>query len=164
MSRLRLPRLSQTPNLNYNLKNINELIADKNDEAIVLEAIRVGFLVYPSEHLIWDTFKKQVDYERVVQEKLIKKEMITRRTVFSLEQSMMMWAMMYDPARFRDFKMIDFLNFSTLPMIELGEIPLCTNLKILNLSNNYLINIEPLMNCVHLFKIDLQNNQVYLIK
>ena len=158
MSRVKLPRLFVPNNPNYDLKNLNEFNLEKNEETVILEAIKVGYLVYPSERLVWDTFRKQIDFEKVVKAKFLQKEMITKKGNYSIERSLREFKEFIKKAY--DFKMIDLLNLPNIPLIEIGEISLCKNLKILNLSNNYIFNIDALYPCVHLFKLDLQNNQV----
>ena len=146
MTTVKLPVLSKpkTQPLSYNLKNINHLAENKNDEEIILEAIEVGYLLYPSKEFLWKIFEKQSDFDPVKSKKTVR-----QRSRYY-----------HDDISVNDYSSIFYLNLSNVPIIEIGDVSLCRNIRILNLSSNYLINIEPLCNCTNLLRLDLQNNQV----
>lgn len=151
MSHVRLPRLVMNRNsntFNYDLKNISELVGNKSDEAIILEAIQIGYLQYPSKEFIWNIYKQQSDFDPIASQKLIVKSSRSRY--------------LRDETLVNDYTTIKYLNLFNIPIIELGDIYLCSNIRILNLSNNYLINIDSLASCTQLFRLDLQNNQVII--
>ena len=149
VNHVKLPRLSRARAnhvVNYNFKNLNRLLqGNASDEDIVLEAIEVGYLLYPSKDFIWRIYEKQVDFDPVKSQKVIKNY---RSRYYEEELTT------------NDYSTIKFLNMCNVPIIEIGDICVCQNLRILNLSSNYLINIEYLSVCVHLVRLDLQNNQV----
>lgn len=157
MSYVKLPKLGSnrlnTNNLNpnkYDTKNIRDIAENKNDEAIIYEAIQVGYLLYPSKEFIWQAFSQQVDFDAQASLKLVRRP--NRLSRF------------YDEFYENDYSKIFFLNLSKVPLVEVGDLFICNRLTILNLSNNFLVNIEPLAECVNLFRLDLQNNQVSIFK
>jgi Leucine-rich repeat (LRR) protein len=132
---LKLPKITKSNNHTYDANDIKHLISqikDKSQESIVKEAIQVGYLIFPNKEYIWKEYESQIDYEPSKVKKTEK----------------------------NDFSQIKFLKLSNVPIVELGDLFLCTNLRILNLSSNYLMNIESLAGCVNLIRLDLQNNQV----
>jgi hypothetical protein len=137
----------------YDLKDIDDLLIDranKKEIATILQAIRIGYLIFPSRNFVWSLFEKQPDYDLKQNQILVK--YLPKYTSRS--------AKIYE----NDFSKILFLNLCYVPIIEIGDVNLCTNLRILNLSNNYLVDVEPLDKCVNLIRLDLQNNQVILHK
>ena len=150
-SLVKLPKLARTRTnhvVNYNFKNLSRLLeGNASDEDIVLEAIEVGYLLYPSKDFIWKIYEKQLDFDLIKSQKPVK----NYRSRYYQEELMT-----------NDYTTIKFLNLCKIPIIEIGDICLCQNLRILNLSNNYLINIESLSICINLIRLDLQNNQVCL--
>jgi Leucine-rich repeat (LRR) protein len=156
MNKVKFPKLSTTSTSSIDKKNINNVFRDKNQEDIVKKAIEVGFLVYPSKEYILKEYDKQKDKKdgdefsvKSLQKNSLKELRKTKLDIY------------IDNCLIDDkINEIKYLNFSNVPIAELGDISLCQNLVILNLSNNYLINIEPLSECIHLLRIDLQNNQV----
>ncbi|XP_046360900.2 uncharacterized protein LOC124138349 [Haliotis rufescens] len=52
------------------------------------------------------------------------------------------------------------VQLNGLHLRKVGEISMCLNLQICNLSNNFLPKIEPLAGCRHLVKLDLHSNQL----
>jgi hypothetical protein len=133
---LKLPKITKTNNFTYDANDIKHLISqikDKSQEGIIKEAIQVGYLIFPNKQYIWQEYEKQIDHEPQNNKKPEK-----------------------------DFSKIRFLRLSNVPIVELGDLCLCTNIRILNLSSNYLMNIESLAVCVNLIRLDLQNNQVRL--
>ena len=141
-------RLRDKP-VEYVPKDVNDLTIDyrnKSEITTILNAIRVGYLIYPSKELIWSIFSKQADFNLKQSQRQTKvTSKYTRRSDTVFEN---------DPTK------IGFLNLSRLPMIEMGDLDLCTNLTVLNLSNNYLIEIDPISRCHSLFRLDLHNNQL----
>jgi Leucine-rich repeat (LRR) protein len=146
---VKLPKLAKTRTnhvVNYNFKNLSRLLqGNSQDEDIVLEAIEVGYLLYPSKDFIWKIYEKQNDYDPIKSQKPVK----NYRSRYYQEEIMA-----------NDYTTIKFLNMCNIPVIEIGDICLCQNLRILNLSSNYLISIDSLAICINLIRIDLQNNQV----
>lgn len=146
----RFPKINKEDNPNYNAKNLNKTIQkatdDQDQRAAILEAIKIGYLLYPSRDLIWDAFQKQTDYDEKNCRKLVRK---SKRSKTFIAESLE-----------NDYSKIFFLNLSKIPLFEIGDLPICRNIVILNLSDNFLMNIEPLADCVNLIRLDLQNNQV----
>ena len=133
---LKLPKITKSNKQTYDANDIKHLISqikDKSQESIVKEAIQVGYLIFPNKEYIWKQYESQVDYEPSPKSKRSE----------------------------NDFSQIKFLKLSSVPIVELGDLFLCTNLRILNWSSNYLMNIESLAGCVNLIRLDLQNNQVW---
>jgi hypothetical protein len=134
---------------NYQLKDVTDLtieIGNKSEINLVLDAINVGYLIYPSREFLWTVYKKQSDFDETKSKKLTRnRSQYTNRTHDTLEN---------------DFATVRFLNLAAVPIIELGELNLCLNLTVLNLSNNYLVDMWPLARCVNLVRLDLQNNHV----
>ena len=156
MNKIKFPKLSTSSVSSYDKKNINNVFRDRNQEDIVKKAFEVGFLVYPSKEYILKEYDKQINKKdgdeislKSLQKNSIKEFRKTKLDIY------------IDNCLIDDkFYEIKYLNFTSAPIAELGEIPLCQNLVILNLSNNYLVNIESLSECIHLLRVDLQNNQV----
>ncbi|RNA33875.1 leucine-rich repeat and IQ domain-containing 3 [Brachionus plicatilis] len=150
MSSIKFPKLNNEEKSNYNAKNLNKTIQDAtNDQeqrAAILDAIKIGYLLYPSRDLIWDIFKVQADYDEKKCRKLVRK---SKRSKLLVTESLE-----------NDYSKILFLNMTKIPLFEIGDLLICRNIVILNLSNNFLMNIEPLADCTNLVRLDLQNNQL----
>lgn len=145
---IKLPKIVQS----YNVKNINNLIDNKSDQADVVNAINSGYLIFPSAQFIFQYYQDQSDFEENNEQILgtVKR----RRSSKSLpDTESEITAEFYLP-------FITYLKLSSVPIIEIGDIGFCRNLNILNLSNNHLKQIEALRECVKLFRLDLQDNQV----
>lgn len=146
----KFPKLYREDNPNYNAKNLNKTIQDASDDqeqrTAIIEAIKIGYLLYPSRELIWDIFQKQTDYDEKKCRKLVRK---SKRSKVLITESLE-----------NDYSKIFFLNMSKIPLFEIGDLPICKNIIILNLSDNFLMNIEPLADCINLIRLELQNNQV----
>ena len=157
MSLLRLPKIGNNmPSQgNYNSKHLNDLIEDRSEQAAIVNAINSGYLIYPSAEFLYSRFQKQSNFvdklerSRKPERKLLKKK---SRAEFVHEEEELL-----------NFSIVEYLNLSSVPIIETGDIVLCANLRILVLSGNHLKFIDALVNCPHLLRIDLQNNQVILI-
>lgn len=132
--KLKLPKINATKNLS--------IINDRKENLMIKEAVKNGHLIYPTQEFIWSKFKKQIDFNQLYVPKK-KKRKSDNYEVTSEE-----------------LKLIIFLNMSNERIVELGDLCLCVNLKILNLGNNHLVNVDALSSCVNLFRLDLQNNQV----
>lgn len=133
----------------YYLRNVNDLLLEVNNKkelSAVLEAIRTGYLIYPSKEFIWSQFEKQPEFDFNKSQKEI--------SVYSK------YVKRYESKYENDFGKIKYLILSRVPIIELGQLNLCVNLVVLNLSHNYLTEIEYLSKCVHLVRLNLEGNQV----
>lgn len=143
--KLKLPRIQTTkPNMNYNLNNLNLTSTDKKENLMIREAVKHGYLNYPTQEFIWEIFKQQSDFNTRFVPKRPKKKSDESTSSVS----------------FDDLKVIVYLNLANQRIVEIGDISFCTNLKILIMSDNHLTNIDALATCVDLFRLDLQNNQV----
>ena len=49
----------QTPGITY---KPDPLIYDKNEQAIINDAIKIGYLIYPSKDVLWQIFQIQPNY------------------------------------------------------------------------------------------------------
>uniref|UniRef100_A0A1I8GI78 Leucine-rich repeat-containing protein 51 n=1 Tax=Macrostomum lignano TaxID=282301 RepID=A0A1I8GI78_9PLAT len=65
-----------------------------------------------------------------------------------------------DRQRIKEFLQISYINLGSRHLRVLGPIEFCRNLRILVLSNNYLTQIDALVQCKHLTKLDLHGNQL----
>ena len=124
------------------------LIYDKNEQAIINDAIKIGYLIYPSKDVLWQIFQIQPNYNEFT-EYLTHTKSGTNRSKNKSE---------YEDLT--DLKVIRHLNLSNLHVLEIGDVCFCERIQILNLSNNYIIRIEPLIQCSNLIRLDLNNNQV----
>lgn len=164
-TRTRLNPLSvkDTKSLNGYTVNLDGLQLDKNEEAIISEAIKIGYLIYPSKDIIWQLFQKQPIYYEF-EEYLDSQPKATKHRHHNyhhhLTHPFALKADEYADEAIIDMNFIKFLNMSQLHILEIGDVCFCENLQILNLSNNYIIRIEPLMQCMNLIRLDLSNNQV----
>lgn len=61
----------------------------------------------------------------------------------------------------KELTQIRVVSLCGLHVRELRDIGICANLRVVDLSNNFLAKIEPLINCPHLLKLDLHGNQVW---
>jgi len=149
MDQIKLPKIAS----NYNTKNLSHLIETRSEQADIVNAINSGYLIYPSADFVLHRFQQQSDFEQK-NEKIIS-SMRKRRSSRSRSEpdDEVITSKFY-------FDIIDYLNASNVPIIEIGDISYCRNLKILDLSDNHLKSIGALSNCVNLMRLDLQNNQV----
>lgn len=140
MSLKKLPKIARPSKkvIDYDPKSATELIRDKSVREAIIQAIEVGYIVYPSKELIWEIYKQQSDYE----------EETTRPRPRSTSYQLML------------YQKIRYLNFQNIPIVEVGDLPICTNLRILNLSCNYVTRIDSLIVCKHLTRLDLHKNQL----
>jgi hypothetical protein len=139
----------QPKTVDYKVRDVTDLTIDANNQKeinMVLEAIQAGYLVYPSFDLIWSTYAQQPDFNLKNSQKLT--------------QSRSKYSRRIDETLVNDFTKILYLNLRAVPIIELGDIPSCTGLTHLILSDNYLVDLWPLAKCVNLVRLDLQNNHV----
>ena len=145
---------SATSERNAEVKSMSDYLRDKSEESVVRQAMDVGFLVYASREFVIAAFEAQSDYEPM------SRSAHKKRSPFLLSLSVEEAA----EERERDIRAqverIRFLRLADVPIIELGCIPMCSYVRILCLENNFLFNIEPLSHCVHLQRLELQNNQV----
>jgi len=132
-------------------------IAHKNrPESIIEEAIKIGYLIYPSKDLIWHLFKQQADFS-------LRKSSHTKHREPNIVASELLNnynASNDDNAELIRLAAIKYLNASRLHTLEIGEICFCEHIEILNLSGNYIKRIEALAQCVHLSRLDLSDNQI----
>jgi hypothetical protein len=135
----------QTPGTTY---RPDPLIYDKNEQAIINDAIKIGYLIYPSKDVLWQIFQTQPNYNEFT-EYLNSVKSSTNRSKTKSE---------YEDLS--ELKVIKHLNLSNLHVLEIGDVCFCERIQILNLSNNYLIRIDPLIQCTNLLRLDLNNNQV----
>lgn len=148
--KLKLPRIQESKSAAYNFSGLNAIV-DKKEGIMIKEAVKNGYLVCPTQDFIWSKFKTQIDFnEKHLHAKPTKKQKKLRIPPDEEQPEV----------SFDDLKQIELLNLSNVRIIETGDINLCVNIKILILSSNHLISIEPLVSCVNLFRLDLQNNQV----
>jgi hypothetical protein len=130
----------------------------KSEMEIMNDAIRVGYLVFPSKEFLWKLFRTQNTHELQLFEKKYKASVssadLSRRNRLSAQSSSQQIKLFYD------FNLVKYLNLSYSHIAEIGDIYLCQNIQILILSENYLTRIEPLICCVHLIRLDLHKNQV----
>lgn len=140
----KLPRikanLKPEKEVNYDVKNLVHLIRNKSNKATILHAVKIGYLLYPSVEFICKIYESQTNREHDVESS--NSQWDKKSKILAQLQSIL------------------YLNFHSVPIIEVGDVRLCQNLRILNLSSNYLFNIDPLVECKHLFRLDLQNNQL----
>lgn len=141
MSYQKLPKITRpVKNVDYDIKNVIDLVKDKSQQATILQAIKIGYLLFPSKEFLWKIFENQGDSVNEVESSSMKFDKVS--------------SILNKLGRIR------FLNLQNIPIIEIGDVDLCKNIRILNLSNNYLLNIEPLAVCKHLIRLDLQKNQL----
>ena len=142
MSYQKLPKIDRPiKSVAYDTTNLRNLVSDKSQQEIILQAIKIGYLVYPSKEFLWKVFRNQDDIvDKGEEEDSVKFEKFS--------------------SFLNGLNRIKFLNLQNIPIFEIGDLDLCYNIKILNLSSNYLINIEPLAVCKQLMRLDLQKNQL----
>lgn len=152
MSLVRLPKIGGNVQ-RYNLKNLNDLIETRSEQADIVNAINSGYLVFPGADFIYDRLQKQSDFDEKNEQilEVIEREKLTIEK--SLDEDNQLTSAFY-------FPFVNYLNCSSIPIIEIGDIAMCRNLRILDLSNNHLKHFDALCNLVNLFRLDLQNNQV----
>ncbi len=150
MDQIKLPKIVQ----NYNTKNLNQLIETRSEQAEIVNAINSGYLIYPGADFILQRFQQQYDFDEN-NEKIIN-SVIKRKSSKSRSEpdNEVITSSFY-------FSFLHYLNAANVPIIEIGDISFCRNLKILDLSDNHLKKIDALSNCVKLIRLDLQNNQVF---
>ena len=151
MSQVKLPKIAQPQ---YNSKNLNDLIETRSEQADIVNAINSGYLIYPSAEFILSKFQQQSDFdgknEIILSQKNQRKSSKSRSLPVDEE---------YDVTFY--FPYINYLNVSNVPIIEIGDIFMLKNLRILDLSDNHLKSIEPLNTCINLLQLDLNGNQVF---
>jgi hypothetical protein len=121
------------------------LIYDKNEKAIINDAIKIGYLIYPSKEVICQIFQNQPNFNEFTE--YVEKNLSKFNPKGNNEHEI-------------DLNAIKHLNLSYLHVLEIGDVCFCERLQILNLSNNYIIRIDPLIQCTSLIRLDLNNNQV----
>ena len=149
-STLKLPKIAPP---NYNTENLSDLIETKSEEADIINAINSGYLIFPSVDFVLERFQQQSDYSDKcvhVVEGLKRRKSSRSKSLPDEEQ--------LTPSHY--FPHIHYLDASDVPIIEIGDICLLKNLRILNLSENHLKHINPLVNLVHLMCLDLHGNQI----
>lgn len=149
-STLKLPKIAQP---NYNAENLGDLIETRSEEAEIVNAINSGYLVFPSVHFILERFQQQSDYAEkciLVVESLRRRKSTRSKSLPDEEQ--------LTPSHY--FPHIHYLNASDVPIIEIGDIGLLRNLRILNLSENHLKHVDPLASLSRLMCLDLHGNQI----
>ena len=171
MNRIKLPKLKDAAKYK-NSKSIINSLHDKSQQDIVKKAIQVGFLVYPSKELLLAMYKQQFNYHNYLNDSSDNDDN-EERAEYQNDEGSRFSVVKSKSDRLdlnyehyvleNELEKILFLNLRSVPIIELGHLAACTSLRILILSNNYLIDIEGLRECVNLFRLDLQNNQVKLI-
>ena len=60
----------------------------------------------------------------------------------------------------KDLRVLYMMKLTQSHLRGVGDIGLCTNLRICVLSGNYITRFDALEQCVHLIKLDLHSNQV----
>ena len=135
---------------NLNAYKPDPLFLDKNEQAIINDAIKIGYLIYPSKDVLWQLFQIQPNYKEF-------SEYLSNNLGGNKARSLKNKNEFQDSA---DLKVIRHLNLCDLHVLEIGDLCFCERLQILNLSNNYLIRIDPLIQCTNLIRLDLHNNQV----
>ena len=149
MASLRLPKLPNTKHAVINEQFISNTKSLPEASEEFINAIKIGFIIYPSTQLIRQVYEQQHDairlddgkHQRDPKEETEKEELS-----------------MYP--RLNGLHTISYLNMTSKRIIEVGDLCFCEHLRVLNLSSNYLIDIEPLRICTNMLRLDVSQNQV----
>lgn len=149
-------------NTNYNKRpNINiSTMQYLESQPDLVNAIRIGFIIYPSKGFIKQLYERQPDSIKfsVTKELEASSESVSKKQFDDYSTHMRQKQKQY----MYDFLLIKYLNMSLKHIIEVGDLFVCENIRILNLANNYLFDLEPLRNCCNLYRLDLSTNQVII--
>lgn len=148
MSYQKLPKIVRPARkvVDYDPSRAIESLRDKSLREAIQQAVEVGYIVYPSKQLIWEIYSRQSDFNKDYYHQLAQQQQQRPKSKKS---------------PFNVYEKILFLNLQNVPIIEIGDISICSNLRILNLSCNYLSRIDALVGCCgKLMRLDLHQNQL----